>query len=135
MSRLILLVAAGYAIIGCAPASQKTSEPMEPDLPTRELCDKGKYHEAMRALPSVMKQWEEYTERTGNTCEGAAGFDYCYTMCQIAIHGDADWGKILDDPDIPYEYKIEMISEILENRLGKDTTYFDDKGNMVVPRR
>lgn len=82
-----------------------------------------------------MKQWEDYTDRTGETAEGAAGFEYSTTMATIAEKGDADWGRILDDPAIPYEYKVEMVFEILEARLGKGSVYVGNRDNLIVPRK
>ena len=88
----------------------------------------------MRELPKTMAEWAEYTKRTGRTSEGAAGYLFVTTMFSIAEKGDAHWGKILDDPDIPYEYKTEMIFEILEARLGKGAVYVGNKRNLIVPR-
>ncbi len=70
-----------------------------------------------------MAEWAEYTRRTGSTSEGATGLLYSNTMGCIAGKGDADWGRILDDPDIPYRYKAELIFEICETRLGKGSAW------------
>jgi hypothetical protein len=122
--------------VGCAGLSpQTTNAPAQPETPVRVLCEAGKYHAAMRALPTAMRQWGEYTKRTGETAEGAAGYEYSTTMFTIAEKGDADWGRILDDPTIPYEYKVEMIFEILETRLGKGAVYVGNKENLIVPRK
>jgi hypothetical protein len=124
------------ACVGCAGLSpQTTNAPVQPESPVLQLCAGGKYHAAMRALPPAMRQWEEYTKRTGETAEGAAGYEYTRTMFTIAGKGDADWGRILDDPAIPYEYKVEMIFEILEARLGKGAVYVGNKDNLIVPRK
>lgn len=122
-------------LVGCATAvPPPDTAAVEPQTPLRDLCDSGRYHEAMRALPGAMRQWAAYTERTGRTCEGAAGYEYATTMMAVAIHGDADWGKILDDPDIPYAYKTEMVFEILETRLGKGAVYVGSRKYLLVPR-
>jgi hypothetical protein len=124
------------ACVGCAGLQRQTaSAPAEPESPVRELCEAGKYHAAMRALPLSMWQWEEYAKRTGRTAEGAAGYEYTTTMFTIAEKGDADWGRILDDTAIPYEYKVEMIFEILEARLGKGAVYVGNKDTLIVPRK
>lgn len=120
---------------GCATLPRATDAPAQPETPVRALCEAGKYHAAMRALPTAMRQWEQYTERTGETAEGAAGFEYSTTMFTIAVNGDAEWGRILDDPAIPYEYKVEMIFEILEARLGKGAVYVGNSDNFIVPRK
>ncbi len=124
-----------FHLAGCAASG---SEPTLVQPPAsgllRELCDKGDYHAAMRELPKVMAQWDEFTKRTGRTCEGIAGFLYVRTMPKIAEKGDLHWGKILDDPDIPYVYKTEMIFGILEARLGKGAVYLANKQNFIVPR-
>ena len=114
--------------------AKQASQLKQPETTMRALCEKGDYHTAMRELPKAMEQWTEYTKRTGNTAEGAAGFEYVTTMLAIAEKGDAHWGKILDDPEIPYKYKTEMIFEILETRLGKGAVYVEDKRNFIVPR-
>lgn len=111
-----------------------SSEPTEPSSPCLEFCKKGNYHAAMRALPRIMTEWAEFTRCTGNTCEGAAGYEYAVVMFTIAEKGDADWGQILDDPKIPYRYKVEMIFEILEARLGKGAIYVGNSRNFIVPR-
>lgn len=107
--------------------------PNEPLTQSRDLCAVGEYHAAMRALPEVMRQWGEMTKLTGSTYEGAASFEFASTMFSIAECGDAEWGKILDDPAIPYSYKTHMIFEILEARLGKGAVYLGNKDNMIVP--
>jgi hypothetical protein len=54
-------------------------------------------------------------------------------VSKIAERGDLHWAKILDDPDIPYVYKTEMIFEILRARLGKGAVYVANKENFIVP--
>ncbi len=121
-------------LMGCVTALPASGVPAQPFSPARMLCEKGNHHAAMRELPKAMTAWEEYTRRTGNTCEGAASFLYAIVMFTIAEKGDAHWGRILDDPQIPYEYKTGMICEILEARLGKGAVYVADKKNFIVPR-
>jgi hypothetical protein len=134
MIRLMTMVLAGIAITGCSTLPQRANTPSQPETPICELCAVGKYHAAMRTLPRAMQQWAEYTKRTGETAEGMAGHQYSTTMMAISERGDADWGKILDDPEIPYEYKAEMVFEILEARLGKGAVYVGNKDNFIVPR-
>jgi hypothetical protein len=88
----------------------------------------------MRALPKDMAEWDKYTALTGSTMEGAAGFMHYSVMSDIAMKGDAEWGKILDDPNIPQDYKAEMLFEIMEQRLGKGWVYFGDDNSIVIPR-
>lgn len=133
--RMRMMIAAIAACAGCSTATQMTDVPAQPETPVRALCEAGKYHEAMRALPVAMRQWEEHAKRTGVTAEGAAGYEYSTTLFTIAEKGDSDWGRILDDPTIPYEYKVEMIFEILEARLGKGAVYVGNKDNLIVPRK
>ena len=136
MTRSIIYLAPFYvAVAGCCQTGPVPDTVKEPDSPVRTLCEKGQYHAAMRALPKAMKQWAEYTQCTGETAEGAAGYEYSTTMFAIAEKGEKEWGKILDDPDVPYEYKTEMIFEILEARLGKGAVYVGNKDNFIVPRR
>ena len=111
-----------------------TSQQDEPESTVRMLCEKDDYYAAMRELPKAMDEWAEYTKRTGRTAEGAAGYLYVTTMAGIANNGDAFWGRILDDPEIPYAYKTEMIFEILEARLGKGAAYVGNRKNFIVPR-
>ncbi|MBN2686348.1 MAG: hypothetical protein JXR40_13790 [Pontiellaceae bacterium] len=123
------------ACASCATLPPTTEDPAQPETPMRDLCEDGKYHAALRALPRAMRQWEEYTKRTSETAEGAAGYEYATTMFTIAEMGDADWGRILDDSAIPYEYKVDLIFEILEARLGKGAVYVGNKDNLIVPRK
>ncbi len=120
--------------VGCATVTSVSGVPREPESTVRMLCERGEYHAAMRELPKAMAEWEDYTKRTGRTGEGTAGFLYWTTMFATAQKGDAHWGKILDDPEIPYEYKTELIFEILEARLGKGAVYVGNKSNFIVPR-
>ncbi len=106
----------------------------EPNTLAGEFCFQGRYQEAIRALPKDMAEWEKYTALTGSTSEGAAGYLHYRIMSEIAMKGDAEWGSILDDPNVPYEYKTEMIFEILENRLGKGSVYHGNSKNMIIPR-
>ena len=119
---------------GCSQRRPSGEAVMEPESPLRNLCDAGRYHEAMRAIPDVMDAWARYTAATGRTAEGAAGYVYTTTIFTIAQRGDADWGKILDDPEIPYIYKTEMIFEIVEARLGKGAVYLGNRTNIIIPR-
>lgn len=105
----------------------------EPKSSVLLLCKEKKYHAAMRELPKVMAAWQEYTKLTGRTSEGAASYLYTTTMFTIASKGDADWGKILDDSEIPYNVKTDMIFEILELRLGKGAIYVGNQDNFIVP--
>ncbi len=130
--RLIIAVFAAVLLGGCATAPPVADVPGQLKSSVRELCDGGMYHEAMRRLPGEMATWAEYTKRTGNTAEGAAGYLYSTTMFSIAEKGDDDWGKILDDPDIPYRYKTEMIFEILEARLGKGAAWSPWHTDVVI---
>lgn len=82
-----------------------------------------------------MEQWAEYAATTGRTAEGAAAFEHAHTFSRIASEGDAHWGAVLDDPEIPYEYKTEMIHSILEERLGKGAVYRANDDNLIVPRK
>ena len=52
---------------------------------------------------------------------------------RIANFGDGDWGKILDDPAIPYRRKVNLVAYILETRLGKGAVYLGNKQNYIVP--
>jgi len=119
---------------GCSKNTVSVQEIREPENMLRQLCTEGKYHSAMKELVKSQAEWQAYTEKTGKTHEGAAGFEYMYTMMHIVSEGDAHWGKILDDPAIPYVYKTEMIFEILEERLGKGAVYMDSERNFIVPR-
>jgi hypothetical protein len=121
-------------LISLALIAQASDVVDTPESSVGILCQNGKYHEAMRALPKIMAQWKKYTKNTGLTDEGKAGYLYATTLFTIASKGDADWGRILDDPDIPYTYKTEMIFEILELRLGKGAVYAGDQNNFIVPR-
>ncbi len=121
-------------LTGCAASQPLSDVPNEQGPRVSMLCEAGDYHGAMRELPNAMSQWAEYTKRTGSTAEGAAGHLYATTMFTIAEKGDAHWGRILDDPDIPYEYKTEMVFEILEARLGKGAVYVGNESNLIVPR-
>src|SRR5262245_27317484 len=89
------------------PVAKDNLWPNENSL--RRALDEGRYHQAMRELPGVMQAWKLYTQRTGETAEGAAGFIFSHTLDRIAAAGDADWGKILDDPQIPYAYKTDLL--------------------------
>ncbi|GMU24442.1 MAG: hypothetical protein AMXMBFR13_45160 [Phycisphaerae bacterium] len=127
-----------------APATLPSEDPsrqqsrakniQEPDSQVHELCERGQYRSAARALAQEMQEWAKYTEATGSTSEGAAGYLYATTMFTLASKGDKDWGKILDAPEIPYNLKLDMIFEILEARLGKGAVHLDDEGNLVAPR-
>ena len=119
-------------LAACSTLTPGPAEPDQPESPLRALCDAGQYHAAMRALPKVMDQWAEYTRRTGNTAEGAAGFEYATTLAEVAAKGDQHWGRILDDPEIPYEYKTSMIFEILELRLAKGGVWSPENRDLII---
>lgn len=119
-------------VTGCVTTGDVSKLHEEPETPARMFCERGDYHKAMQALPKAMEDWAKYTEQTGRTAEGVAGYEYATTMMAIAHKGDADWGKILDDPDIPYNYKTEMIFEIVEARLGKGASWSPYHTEVVI---
>jgi hypothetical protein len=134
MQHAVIMLGLAVAV-GCATTGDVSKLPEQPETSVRALCEKGEYHEAMRALPRAMEDWAEYTAKTGRTAEGAAGFEYMTTMMAVVEKGDADWGKILDDPDIPYNYKTEMIFEIAEARLGKGASWSPYHTEVVIVPR
>jgi|GEM_PF-3641177 len=119
-------------LAGCTATDRVPGASGEPESTVRFLCDSERYHEAMRELPAAMKAWDEYTAHTGRTAEGAPGYLYASTMSAIVRKGDRDWGAILDDPDIPYSYKTEMIFEIAEARLGKGASWSSSHTEVIV---
>jgi hypothetical protein len=141
MSITIKSICAASALIvlagGVASQSAGSSRDAiaEPETSTRSFLDRGDYHGALKILPKVMEQWAEYTGITGRTAEGAAAFEHAHTFSRIASEGDAYWGTMLDDPEIPYEYKTKMIFSILEERLGKGAVYRAGEDNLIVPRK
>ena len=96
---------------------------------------KGRYHLAMLELHTHMLVAEEESKRTGHSVAVHEGGAYANTLLTIASIGDAYWGQILDDPDIPYSYKIDLVFEILEFRLGKGAIYAGNSQNYIVPRK
>ena len=120
---------------GCSTMVDPAGAPSWPASSVGALCAAGRFHEAMKVLPTEMAAWAEYTKRTGSTAEGTAGYLYATTMAQIANKGDVDWGRILDDPDIPYDYKTAMIFEVAEARLGKGASWSPERGGVaIIPR-
>ncbi|MDJ0682067.1 MAG: hypothetical protein QNJ18_19675 [Xenococcaceae cyanobacterium MO_167.B52] len=117
------LIILAVLLVSCASLISADDHPKEPDSVIAGLLRAHKYHEAMRELPKEMNAWTVYTEETGRTSEGAAGYIYSTTMFRIASEGDSDWGKILDDSNIPYPYKTRLIFEIVEARLGKGAVW------------
>jgi hypothetical protein len=56
-------------------------------------------------------------------------------MFDIATKGDADWGGILDDAPIPFDYKVDMICEIVNARLGETSAGSPCHSDIVmIPR-
>lgn len=129
-----LLIASFLVVTGCATHQPMTGAPQQPESQIVELLRAHKYHEAMRALPAEMEAWANYTEQTGRTAEGAAGYLYTTTMFRVAAKGDSDWGAILDDSDIPYRYKTDMLFEIAEARLGRGSAWSSDADFIIIPQ-
>ncbi len=96
--------------------------------------EKEEYHAAMRSLPRAMAEAESEARRTGHGVNVHSGSIDAHTFYEVAFRGEQDWGKILDDPGIPYAYKTEMIFEILEIKLGKGAVYVGNHRNFIVPR-
>lgn len=110
-------------LLGCPPSPSRQERHWELVAQIGSLRKAGRYCEAFKLLPEMQSAWDAYTRRTGDTAEGTAGYVSSDTFMQICVHGDAHWGKILDDPDIPYDYKTELISEIANYRLGKGASW------------
>ena len=96
--------------------------------------EKKEFHAAMRSLPEAMAEAERKASRTGHSVNVHSGSIDAHTFEEVAFRGDQDWGRILDDPEIPYEYKTAMVFEILELRLGKGAVYSGNHSNFIVPR-
>ncbi|MBS3763251.1 MAG: hypothetical protein KGZ25_08120 [Planctomycetes bacterium] len=121
-------------LAGCVSYFPETHDPELLGSRVAHHCKQARYHQAMVELQPAMIAWEKYTERTGRTLEGAAGYLYATTMFNIAEKGDKDWGAILDDPQIPYSYKVNMLFEIAEMRLGKGAAWFPcGSGIVIIP--
>ncbi len=140
MRRAIPLAIVGLAALSGCASSGKTQTESDAELTSAEnlsgkvtdCCERGDYVAALRLLPKAMQEWEAFTAKTGSTCEGAAGYLYSDIMWRITHKGDAQWGEMLDDPSIPYDYKIDLISEICEARLGKASVQMGQNGNVVI---
>jgi hypothetical protein len=133
--RPFVLVIELLLLAGCSTVPGTPAAPTDEAARASSLAGVGDYHGAMRALPGEMAAWDEYGRATGSTAEGAAGYLYSTTMSAIATDGDADWGKILDDPGIPYGYKVDMIFGIVEARLGKGSAWSPwHTGVVIIPR-
>ncbi len=115
--------------VGCTPNIQQKSP-----VYTHDLLEQGRYLEAIQLLPQRMNEWHIREKEIGHSFEGAAGFEYHKVMQMIAEKGARDWGRILEDPEIPYEYKTDLIFEILESKLGKGAIYLGNSNNWIVPR-
>ncbi len=126
------LIILAVLLVSCASLISADDHPKEPDSVIAGLLRAHKYHEAMRELPKEMDAWTAYTEKTGHTSEGAAGYIYSTTMFRIASDGDPDWGKILDDTEIPYHYKTKLIFEIVEARLGRGAVWAPRHISVVI---
>ena len=96
--------------------------------------EKKEYHAAMRSLPKAMAEAEREARRTGHSVNVHSGSIDAHTFYEVAFRGDQDWGRILDDPEIPHGYKTAMVFEILELRLGKGAVYSGNHSNFIVPR-
>ena len=116
--------------MGCSGGATETHE--REDAQVLRLCNAGRFQEAVRALPGAMEAWAQYEAETGSTAEGAAGYLYSSTLSSVARKGDAEWGRIFDDPQIPHELKIEMVFEILEHRLGKGAAWAPYHTDVVI---
>lgn len=119
-------------LVGCSTSRVSVrAQPLSP----QDWCRTGNYHAAMRALPEEMERWARHEEQTGETAEGAGGYAYAFTLSQIAERGEADWGKIFDDPEIPHAYKASLLFEIAEARLGKGSAWMPwHTPVIVIPR-
>ncbi len=99
----------------------------------RNKLDARNFHGALRLLPREAMLWDRLIEKTGRSYEGAQGFLHGSVMGQTASFGDLHWGMVLDDPDIPHAYKVAMVFEILEARLGRGSVYYGNRDNLIVP--
>jgi hypothetical protein len=66
--------------------------------------------------------------------EGLAGLTEDRILEEIATKGENQWGKILGDSVIPYDYKLKVIVRVLECNLGKGTVVLNEDGNYVIRR-
>ena len=132
-------------IMGCAtprpsgwPTVANSEEALEQALSDvdeniRNCLDAHDYHGAIRLLPREATIWGKLMKKTGKSYEGAHGFLHGLVMGHTAAYGDSQWGKIIDDSEIPYRYKTLLISSVLEERLGKGSVYWGNKDNLIVP--
>jgi hypothetical protein len=80
-----------------------------------------------------MAEYEREARKTGHSVAVMSGSLDFHTLQFTADRGDAHWGSILDDPDIPYRCKTGLLFAIIEARLGKGSVYSEDADHYVVP--
>jgi hypothetical protein len=115
------------ASCGAAPDTRDSHEKV------RALLEEGDYHGAMKLLPEAMAESEREAAASGHSVAVMSGSLDAHVLQSIAESGDAHWGRILDDPDIPHHYKTGLLFDIIESRLGKGSVYEGGGGRYVVP--
>ncbi len=125
---------AGVVVFAAGCGSTVLVPERDPGPTVCGLLEKGDYHAAMRLLPATMAEYEREAERTGHSFGVISGSLSLHALEFIAEEGDAHWGSIFDDPDIPHQYKTGLLSTIIEIRLGKGSIYMEDGADhYVVP--
>jgi len=126
--------------VSCRTASAPAAHPEQFDPcnfseESRTRAERGEFHAAMQLLPADLRKWDECVANTGSSHEGARSFLKFHVIDLVSTKGDAEWGAILDDANIPYGNKTEMVFEILEARLGKGSVYLANEETIVIPRK
>jgi hypothetical protein len=123
-----------FALIFLPARHAQQNDPCRFTEDSRTLAENGEFHSALRSLTEDLTKWDRCIATSGNTNEGARSFLRTRVLDLVSRNGDAEWGAILDDAQIPYRVKTDMLFEILEDRLGKGAVYLGNEENIIVPR-
>ena len=127
--------AAGFLIFAFLPTAQaRQNNSCNFTEESRALAEKGEFYASIRSLPDDIAKWDRCIAVTGRSFEGSRGYLRSHVLDLVSLNGDAEWGKIWDDPKIAYRMKTDILFEILEARLGKGSVFLGNDETIIVPR-
>jgi hypothetical protein len=127
---LLILLAFYLLTTSCNKASNVTSDPK---TEIKELIDKKCFYQALKAMPEAMLYFDKEQKEISFGVKDLPNLNNSNIFSLIANAGEKDWGKILDDPDIPYEQKTNLLYEIIKCKLGKGSIYLYNSKNYILP--
>jgi len=105
-----LFLCALMCMSSCSVLSHRESGVPDKQTAFRSHIENGEHYEAHLMIDEVMEELKDVDE-------GAAGHEYNLLVSTTAGTGQRDWVRILEEPRISLEHKLDLVEEIHEGAV------------------